>query len=348
VGPLIGGVLLQYFWWGSVFLINVPVVILALAAALVFIPRREGNRAVGWDLVGSLQVLVGLVGLALAIEELAKEAPDLLEVVTAGVIGALALVIFVRRQRRSATPMIDLALFKNRAFTLGVVVALVCAFSIVGLELALSQRLQLVLGYSPLRAAMFVLPASLLAFIGGPLAGWLSHQHGTARVMAVGLFLGGLGVVGLFLTALAGALPQLLAMSIFGLGLGSSFAVASHTIMNEAPPERAGMAASLEEVAFELGGAIGITILGTLLAGVYSALFVIPKGAAVPQSALEGIDQALRVAETLPADVAKLLSEAVHGAFDAAYLVTLAVDATALIAVAFMAWRASMAARTHH
>ena len=236
----------------------------------------------------------------------------------AGIIGALALVIFVRRQRRSTTPMIDLALFKNPPFRLGVVVALVSAFSIVGLELALSQRLQLVLGYSPLQAATFVLPASLLAFIGGPLAGWLSHQHGTARVMAVGLFLGGLGVVGLFLSAGAGPLPQLLAMAIFGLGLGSSFAVASHTIMNEAPPERAGMAASIEEVAFELGGAIGITILGTLLAGVYSALFVIPKGAEVPASVVNGIDHALKAAETLPADIVKLLTEAVHGAFDTA------------------------------
>jgi MFS transporter, DHA2 family, multidrug resistance protein len=151
----------------------------------------------------------------------------------------------------------------------------------------------------------------------------------------------------LLLTASAGSLPQLLAMSIFGLGLGSSFSVASHTIMNEAPPERAGMAASIEEVAFELGGAICITILGTLLAGVYSALFVIPKGAAVPASALDSIDQALKAAETLPADAANLLTQAVHGAFDAAYLVTLAVDAVALLAVAYMAWRASTAARAH-
>lgn len=344
VGPLIGGVLLEYFWWGSVFLINVPIVILALVATIVFIPRRAGSPAVGWDPLGSLQILIGLVGVAFAIEELAKQAPDVLEAMVAGIIGTLALFFFVRRQRRSATPMLDLALFKNRAFRLGVTVALVSAFSIVGLEFALSQRLQLVIGYSPLQAATFVLPASLLAFVGGPLGGWLSHQHGTARVMAVGLFLGGLGVVVLFLSARAGPLPQLLAMSIFGLGLGSSLAVASHTIMNEAPPQRAGMAASIEEVAFELGGAIGITILGTLLAGVYSALFVIPKGAAVPASVLDGIDQALKVAETLPAEVAKLLTQAVHGAFDTAYLVTLAVDAVALILVACMAWRASTTA----
>src|SRR5262249_32818615 len=129
VGPLVGGVLLEYFWWGSVFLINVPVVVVALAAASVFIPRRKGSHAMGWDPVGSLQILVGLVGLAYAIEELAKEAPSFLSAAAAAVIGGLALAIFVRRQRRSAAPMFDLTLFENREFALGVVVALVSSFS---------------------------------------------------------------------------------------------------------------------------------------------------------------------------------------------------------------------------
>ena len=146
VGPLVGGVLLEYFWWGSVFLINVPVVVVALVAAGVFIPRSKGSREVGWDPVGSLQILVGLVGLAYAIEELAKETSSFLAAGVAAVIGGLALAIFVHRQRRSAAPMFDLTLFENREFALGVVVALVSSFSVVGLELVLSQRLQLVLG----------------------------------------------------------------------------------------------------------------------------------------------------------------------------------------------------------
>ena len=283
VGPLIGGVLLQHFWWGSVFLINVPVVVAALVAAAVFIPRREGSREVAWDPVGSLQILVGLVGLAYAIEELAREAPSLLEAAVAAVIGALALMVFVRRQRRSKAPMLDLKLFENRNFTLAVVVALVSSFSVVGLELVLSQRLQLVLGYSPLQAALFVLPGSLLAFIGGPLAGWASHGFGAGRMMAGALLLAGLGVAGLLLAANAGATPQLLSLSIFGLGLGASIAVSSHAIMSQAPAERAGMAASVEEVSFELGGAIGITILGSLLAGVYSAVGRDPAGRRRPR-----------------------------------------------------------------
>jgi len=222
-------------------------------------------------------------------------------------------------------------------------VVLVSSFSVVGLELVLSQRLQLVLGYSPLQAALFVLPGSLLAFIGGPLAGWASHGFGAGRMMAGALLLAGLGVAGLLLAANAGATPQLLSLSIFGLGLGASIAVSSHAIMSQAPAERAGMAASVEEVSFELGGAIGITILGSLLAGVYSAVLVLPKGSVLPPTALEGIDQALRVAETLPADAARALTKAVHGAFDATYLTTLAVAAVLLLVVAFKAWRTGAA-----
>jgi DHA2 family multidrug resistance protein-like MFS transporter len=345
VGPLIGGVLLEYFWWGSVFLINVPVVVAALAAALVFIPRSEGRSDVGWDLLGSLLVLVGLVGLAFAVKEVAMVAPSFPAAAAAAAIGAVALVWFARRQRGSAAPLIDFSLFGNRGFRLAVLAALVAAFSMIGLALVLSQRLQLVLDYSPLHAALFLLPSSVLAFVGGPLAGWLAPRYGANRVIAAALLLGGLGEAGLFLSANAGLVPQLLCLSVFGLGIGASMAAASHAIMSHAPAGRAGMAASLEEVAIELGGAIGITVLGSVLAGVYSAILILPSGAVFPPAAREGIDQALAVAATLPADVARLLTRSVHQAFDGAYFTALAINAVLLAAVAIMAWRARAVAQ---
>ena len=339
VGPLIGGVLLEYFWWGSVFLINVPVAVAALVAALVFIPRSEGRSDVRWDLPGSLLILVGLVGLAFAIKEVAMEAPSL----PAAAIGALALGWFARRQRGSAAPLIDFSLFDNRGFRVAVVAALVSAFSVIGLALVLSQRLQLVLGYSPLHAALVLLPSSVLAFIGGPLSGWLTPRYGADRVIAGALVLGGLGVAGLFMAANASLVPQLICLALFGLGAGASLAAASDAIMSHAPPERAGMAASIEEVAIELGGAVGITVLGSILAGVYSAILVLPKGAVLPPAVREGIDQALVAAGTLPADVARQLTQSVHQAFDGAYFTALAINAALLTAVAVMAWRARAA-----
>ena len=296
VGPLIGGVLLDYFWWGSVFLINVPVAFVALVAALVLIPHSEGRSDVGWDLPGSLLILVGLVGLAFAVKEVAMQAPSFPAAATAAVVGALALVLFARRQRGSAAPLIDFSLFDNRGFRIAVLAALVAAFSVIGLALVWSQRLQLVLGYSPLHAALFLLPSSVLAFVGGPLAGWLTPRYGANRVIAAALLLGGLGEAGLFMAANAGLAPQLLCLALFGLGAGAALAAASDAIMSHAPAERAGMAASLEEVAIELGGAIGITVLGSILAGVYSAILVLPSGAALPPAVREGIDQALGVA----------------------------------------------------
>jgi DHA2 family multidrug resistance protein-like MFS transporter len=345
VGPLIGGVLLEYFWWGSVFLINVPVAATALLAALVFIPRSEGRSDVGWDLPGSLLILVGLVGLAFAIKEVAMEAPSVPAAASAAVIGAVALFWFARRQRASAAPLIDFSLFANRGFRVAVLAALVGAFSIIGLALVLSQRLQLVLGYSPLHAALLLLPSSVLAFIGGPLSGWLTPRFGADRVIAGALLLAGLGEAGLFMAANASLVPQLLCLAAFGLGAGAALAAASDAIMSYAPAERAGMAASIEEVSIELGGAMGITVLGSILAGLYSAMLVLPPGAVLPPAVREGIDEALRVTQSLPADAARQLTGAVHRAFDSAYLTALAVNAVLLAVVAVMAWRARAAPR---
>lgn len=282
IGPLIGGGLLEYFWWGSVFLVNVPVVVAALVAALVLIPSDAGRSETGWDLPGSLLILVGLIGLAYAIKEIALEAASLPTAAVAATLGAGALAWFAWRQRLSATPLIDFSLFRDRGFTIAVLTALVSAFCIVGIALVLSQRLQLVLGLSPLHAALFMLPSSVMAFVGGPLAGWLIPRHGADRVVTGALVIGGGGLAGLFLSAHAGAAPQLLCLAAFGLGVGASIAAASDAIMSHASADRAGMAASIEEVSIELGGAIGVTVLGSILAGVYALALVLPEKVDLP------------------------------------------------------------------
>jgi DHA2 family multidrug resistance protein-like MFS transporter len=345
IGPLIGGGLLAYFWWGSVFLVNVPIVVAALVAALAFIPSDAGRAETSWDLEGSLLILIALVALAYAIEQVATQAASLRAAAIAAALGAGALAWFAWRQRRSATPLIDFSLFCNPGFTIAVLTALVSAFCIVGIALVLSQRLQLVLGLSPLHAALFMLPSSAMAFVGGPLAGWLIPRWGIDRVVTGALLVGGGGLVGLFLSAHAGAVPQLLCLAAFGLGVGASIAAASDAIMNHASADRAGMAASIEEVSIELGGAIGVTVLGSVLAGVYALALVLPENAGFPPAVRTGIDQALVVARTLPADVARPFILSVHQAFDSAYFTALAIAAALLFVLAVVGWRASAAGR---
>jgi len=331
LGPVVGGVLLEHFWWGSVFLINVPIVLLAIAATLWLVPARPGNPARRWDLVGSLQAMAGLMGLAYAVKELGKREPALGIAALAFAVGVLALVVFARRQRCSDDPMIDLAIFRLPGFGAAVVAALVAAIALMGVELALTQRLQLVLGMSPLQAGLYLLPLPLAAFVAGPVAGRLLPVLGSRRLLTGSLLLAGLGVSAyavLHTTPGAGSLAALIAA---GLGVGAAFAAASSTIMDSAPPERAGMAASLEEVSIELGGAMGVTLMGSLLAAMYGRAFVLPAGLAVPESVRDSLDEALIAAEHLSDTAAHALSDAGRLAFDYAFVAVLGVAAVLLL-----------------
>ncbi|MBU4611099.1 MFS transporter [Achromobacter sp. GG226] len=331
LGPVVGGVLLEHFWWGSVFLINVPIVLLAIVATLWLVPARPGNPARRWDLVGSLQAMAGLMGLAYAVKELGKREPALGVAALAFAVGALALVVFARRQRRSDDPMIDLAIFRLPGFGAAVVAALVAAIALMGVELALTQRLQLVLGMSPLAAGLYLLPLPLAAFVAGPVAGRLLPVVGSRRLLTGSLLLAGLGVsvyAVLHTTPGTGSLAALVAA---GLGVGAAFAAASSTIMDSAPPERAGMAASLEEVSIELGGAMGVTLMGSLLAAVYSRAFVVPAELGVPASVRDSLDEALMAAEYMPQAAAHAMVEAGRLAFDQAFMAVLIAAAAVLL-----------------
>ncbi|MDF3607464.1 MFS transporter [Paracoccus sp. DMF-8] len=341
LGPVVGGLLLEYFWWGSVFLINVPIVIIALIAALVLIPARAGHKGTPWDMFSSAQIMLGLVALSWALKESATRQPDWGLVALATVIGGAACTAFVRRQFRLRHPLIDLSLFGSRDFSAGVIGALIAAMVIVGMELALSQRLQLVLGLSPLQAAWFILPIPLGAFVGGPLAGRYLPRIGGMKMLLTGFVLSLAGLI-LFLALLHGPKPvQIVALALQGLGLGAAMTAASSTIMLSAPRERAGMAAAVEEVSYELGGALGIAVLGSLMSFAYT--LNMPDLPGIAAQAHDGLDEALMIAATLPERAAQDLSDAARGASDRAFVwVTLA---AILITAALSAYLATRARR---
>ncbi|MDP9878294.1 DHA2 family multidrug resistance protein-like MFS transporter [Variovorax boronicumulans] len=344
LGPVVGGVLLEYFWWGSVFLINVPVVVLALVLALWLLPTQKNTGTRPWDFIGSVQVLAGLVFLVLTIKELTKFAPSVTTAAITGALAAVAMALFVRRQRRSSAPLIDFRLFRNAYFSGGVIAAIVASVALIGVELVFSQRLQLVVGLTPLQAGLTLLPLPLAAFVAGPLAGLLLARTGSRPVILGGLVTTALALCALALAVDAGGLLKPAILVVLGLGVGATITAASNAVMNNAPVEHAGMAASIEEVSYELGGVLGIALLGSVLSASYTAALVIPDDLAVPASAGDSIDAALLAAETLPAPVASQLVALAHTAFDQAFFsvmgVAVAIVVAAACAVALLGWRA--------
>ncbi|MBA1273820.1 MFS transporter [Stutzerimonas azotifigens] len=336
-GPVIGGVLLEHFWWGSVFLINVPIVVLALVLALWLIPIRPGNPARAWDLLGSIQAMVGLIGLAYAIKELSKREPSIEAVVAAAFIGTLALVLFVRRQRRSPQPMVDFSIFRNRVVSAGVAAALVAAAALMGMELVLSQRLQLVLGLSPLEAGLAILPLPLAAFVSGPLTGFMLPRIGNARVLFGALMISGVGMAAYLLVRDDGLASQIASLAVLGAGLGATMTAASSSIMLGAPAEQAGMAASIEEVSYELGGALGVTLMGSLAAVMYSRTMTMADQT-LPAKAYGSLDEAYLLADGMSPAAAAALRALARGAFDAGFDLVITVCAALLALTAVIIW----------
>jgi MFS transporter, DHA2 family, multidrug resistance protein len=346
LGPIIGGLLLQHFWWGSVFLLNIPVVLLALAATAAFVPGGSGHRDRPWDLIASLQAMIALAGLVYAIQEAAKPDPTPLAIVLALLAAAAGSVTFVRRQRRQTDPLIDFSLFRNRSLLTGVIAAALAMAATAGIELLLTQRLQLVLGLTPLHAGLIVTAFAAGSLPVGVLAGGLLHRTGARPLIGGGLLLGALGVlVTLLLTPGAGPLLRggrspswvVPGLALVGAGLGIVMVAASAAIISGAPLQRAGMASSIESVSYELGSLAGVTVLGTILTAVYTNTIRLPGTA--PARAAGSIDQARAAAGHLPAGQARTLLNAAASAFDNGYTLALAITALALAAGSAFTYR---------
>ena len=346
LGPIVGGLLLQHFWWGSVFLLNIPVVLLALAATAALVPGGSGHRDRPWDLIASLQAMVALAGLVYAIQEAARPGPMPLAIAGALLAAAAGCWMFVRRQRRQAYPLIDFSLFRNRSLLTGVIAAALAMAATAGIDLVLTQRLQLVLGLTPLHAGLIVTAFAAGSLPVGVLAGGLLHRTGARPLIGGGLLLGALGVlVTLLLTPGAVALlgggrspawvvPGLV---LAGAGLGIVMVAASAAIISGAPPRRAGMASSIESVSYELGSLAGVTVLGTILTAVYTHTIHLP--ATAPAQAAGSIDQARAAAGHLPAGQARTLLDAAASAFGNGYTLALAITAIALAAGSAFTYR---------
>lgn len=330
LGPLIGGALLNNFWWGSVFLINVPIVLIVLPFAIWLIPQYAGHGKHKIDYLSSVLILIGLVSAIYALKELGKPYTQWSEAAIATLIAVVFLTIFTLRQRKQTHPMIDFCLFKNRFFSIGIAMAVLSMVIIVGIELLLSQRLQLVAGFTPLNAALVILPIPIGSVLASPLTGYFLARLGEVRLIIAGFTLTLAGNIWLIVVYQTTS-PMVLIGSLFliGFGLGMIFTTASTSIMLSVADRQAGMAASIEDVAYELGSVIGVTFMGSLMSTVYTLKLILPDSLNVSDVVYDSLDEALIVSEKLPDALSTLLITQANTAFEQAFLVVLI--ATAII-----------------
>lgn len=266
LGPILGGLLLEFFWWGSVFLINVPVVVAALVATMLVAPRGERHPGRPWDLLSSVQAMIGLASLVVAVKETAKGGEALWPLVAGTLaVAAVAFWFFARRQRRLPYPLLDFALFKNPAVLAGVIAAGLSMFAVAGTELVTAQRFQLVEGFSPLQAGLVVAALALGSLPSALAGGAVLHRTGPRLLIGGGFAVGALGTTAAPLLLGFGWGWMLVGLVIAGAGLGLVMAAASAAIVGNAPVHRAGMASSVEEVSYEFGSLTAVAVLGGLI-----------------------------------------------------------------------------------
>ncbi|SNR63444.1 MFS transporter, DHA2 family, multidrug resistance protein [Haloechinothrix alba] len=309
LGPVLGGALLELFWWGSVFLVNLPALVLLVAVGPFVLPEYRDPHSLPLDVISVGLSLGAVLGVIYGLQEMVEHGfrPAYLVPVVAGLVFA---VVFVRRQLRLADPLLDLSLFADRRFSASVGAVLLTVFALGGLLFLLTQYLQWAAGLSPLSAGVWMLPfagANLVGALLAPLfARWMRHAY----AMGTGSLLGALGLA--FAALMAG-------VGVAGVGAGVVVTLGSDLIIGTAPPERAGSAASVQEVAGEMGQALGTAMLGSLGLLVYgrSVLDHLPAG--VPEDAAAaargGPAEGFGAAERLPAETGARLLDVLREAF---------------------------------
>jgi len=273
IGPLVGGALLEHFWWGSVFLPNVAAMALLLAVGPRTLPSSCEATGARLDVSSALLATAAVLAIVFGITRAAEHGFG------AGELGSIAVgvavgVIFVLRQRRLSEPLVDLSLFQARAFNGALGANCVAAFVAVGIELFTAQYLQLVLGMGPFQAGLWSLPSAAGIIAGSMIAPRLTNVAPPARIVPVGLVLASLGLLVLtFAGSSSGLAPIVAGTTLIGLGVGPVGTLATDLVVGAAPPDAAGAASGISETGTELGGALGIAILGSVGAAVYRGDF---------------------------------------------------------------------------
>ncbi|MEV1245623.1 MFS transporter [Nonomuraea sp. NPDC050022] len=337
LGPVLAGFLLQHFWWGSVFLVAVPAMALLLLAGPVLLPEFRTDRAGRLDLASVGLSLVAVLLMVYGIKQLPVESVPVVPAV-ALVVGAAIGVLFVRRQLRLDTPLLDLRLLRNRPFT-AVLIALVFAgIAMAGTGLLVTQYLQSVLGFSPVASALLFAPMGLGTALGTMAAPTLARRMKQPTAIAGGLVVSALGSLLLVGVGGASALPLvMIGITVLALGTGPLFALGTGLVVGAVPPERAGSAASMSETSNYFGGSLGFALLGVVAAVVYRGQM---------DGTSDSLAGAVAASRHLPAGQGAELLHAAREAFTACVHVTGAIAAVIFAGLAVLILTMRPATRT--
>ncbi|MEU7027392.1 MFS transporter [Streptomyces sp. NPDC046275] len=339
VGPVVGGFLLEHFWWGSVFLINLPVMAVLVLVGARLIPESKNPAPGPWDLPSVGLSLAGMIGVVYAVKELAAHGVTL-DVAAATLVGIGGLTWFVRRQLTLPTPLLDMRLFRNRGFSAAVAADLLTILGLSGLVFFLSQFFQLVQGRAPLEAGLAELPAAMGAVTAGLVAGRVARRFSVRSVVSAGLAAIGLALAVLTAIGQSTGYPLLGAsLLVVGTGAGFAFTVTADVILSSVPKEQAGAASAVSETAYELGAALGIALLGSIVTGVYRG-FTTPAGvpADTAAAAHDSLGGAVEAAAGLAPGQGGALVSAAQEAFVDGLRIASGVGAAVLLATAVAAW----------
>ena len=340
VGPILGGIMLELFWWGSVFLLALPV----MAALLILGPRvlpeyRDPNAgrldlvSAGLSIAAILAIIYGLKELAVGGASVAALGPVLAGFALGGV--------FVRRQLRLEDPMIDVRLFRLPTFNTALATNFLAIFVMVGYFLFVAQYLQLVVGLSPLEAGLWSLPSAIAFVAGSQATPRIVGRVQPAHVIGFGLAAASVGLLMLVQVGTVGGLPMLIAASVvISLGMAPVFGLTTELSVGSAPPERAGAASGISETGAELGGALGIAILGSIGVAIYRSRLTDTLGGSLPTEAFvaarDTLGGAVAVAAELPA-YREVVLETAREAFAAGMHVTALIAAVVAGGLAVLA-----------
>jgi DHA2 family multidrug resistance protein-like MFS transporter len=319
IGPVVGGIMLENFWWGSVFLIAVPVMMILLTLGPFFLPEFKDPNAGKLDFTSAALSLAAVLSIIFGLKKIAEHGIGTMPII-AILAGLILGVLFLRRQRRLADPLIDLRLFNSPAFSAALTIYTLITFIAFGAFIFIFQYLQLVQNLSPMQAGLLSLPSFGGFIIGSVFAPMIAHHFRPANVVTACLAVAAVGFALMTQVNVASGIGYLIVgMLIYSLGLAPVITLTTDLIVGAAPPERAGVASAISETSSEFGGALGIAILGSIRTAIYRAKMNSDMNAEIPtalaEASTETLGGAVTVAAQLPPEAATKLLGTANAAF---------------------------------